>query len=382
LAKGKQGLKDPTTLPYLRVANVQDGYLDLADIKEIQVERSEVERYRLQEADVLLTEGGDNDKLGRGDVWRGQIPVCLHQNHVFVVRTQQNVLDPYFLSALAGSSYGKLYFRRCSKQSTNLATINSTQLREFPVILPPKHEQLAIVRCLGTWDEAIALTERRIAAGQQRKQGLMQRLLTGQVRFPEFVGQPWRETAIENVAEVIMGQSPASANYNDQYLGLPLIQGNADIVNRQTAPRAYTTEITKRCNPNDIILSVRAPVGTVALSSHEACIGRGVCAIRARTIDLGFLYQILIFIEPKWGTFAQGSTFTAINSRDINQFRIQVPATLPEQRRIAEVLAACDRELDLLARKRDALQRQKRGLMQQLLTGRVRVKGLDHGGAK
>ena len=64
LAKGKQGVRDPLTLPYLRVANVRDGFLDLADIKEIQVERTEVERYRLQEGDVLLTEGGDNDKWG------------------------------------------------------------------------------------------------------------------------------------------------------------------------------------------------------------------------------------------------------------------------------------------------------------------------------
>src|ERR1019366_5284521 len=86
IAKGKKGRKSPVSLPYLRVANVQDGYLSLIEIKTIDVEKKDAERYRLQDGDVLLTEGGDFDKLGRGAVWRGEIPYCLHQNHIFSVR--------------------------------------------------------------------------------------------------------------------------------------------------------------------------------------------------------------------------------------------------------------------------------------------------------
>lgn len=96
IAKGKQNLKDPIELPYLRVANVQDGYIDLSEVKLIQIERNQIERFSLQTGDVLMTEGGDFDKLGRGDVWNGQINPCLHQNHVFAVRTNQlkeGVLD-------------------------------------------------------------------------------------------------------------------------------------------------------------------------------------------------------------------------------------------------------------------------------------------------
>src|SRR5258708_35080656 len=85
-------LVDPVQLPYIRVANVQEGHLDLAEVKEIRIERNETDRYRLQESDVLLTEGGDFDKLGRGTVWNNEIPGCLHQNHVFVVRTQRDKL--------------------------------------------------------------------------------------------------------------------------------------------------------------------------------------------------------------------------------------------------------------------------------------------------
>ena len=247
-------------------------------------------------------------------------------------------------------------------------------LRSYRFPCPPLPEQRKIAEILGTWDEAIALTEQLIATKQQLKKGLMRQLLTGKRRFKEFEGQAWRETHIEEIAEVIMGQSPSSAHYNHEGNGLPLIQGNADIANRRTRPRAYSTEITKCCRTGDIILSVRAPVGDIALSVHEACIGRGVCAIRSRLVDAGFLYQLLVSLEGAWRRYAQGSTFTAINSKDIRRLNVVVPESTEEQRKIAAVLQACDEEMGLLAHKLEAMQRQKKGLMQQLLTGRVRVK--------
>lgn len=372
IAKGKKPNGESISLPYLRVANVQDGYLDLSEVKRIEVSPKDVNRYLLREGDVLLTEGGDFDKLGRGHIWQGELPVCLHQNHIFAVRTDRRVLDPRFFAALAASSYGKRYFLSCAKQTTNLASINSTQLREFPVPLPPLPEQRKIAEILGTWDEAIALLERRIAAARERKKGLMQRLLTGQVRFPGFA-EPWREVRLGEVAQVIMGQSPSSEHYNTDNEGLPLIQGNGDISNRRTAPKLYTRQITKRCRIGDIVLSVRAPVGETARAMHTACIGRGVCAIRPRLANDDFLYQLLVFLEPMWQRLAQGSTFTAINGSDIRQVGLQMPGELPEQQRIAHTLSACDEEVELLTRKLVALQEQKKGLMQPLLTGKVRV---------
>ena len=133
-------------MPYLRVANVQDGFLDLSEIKMIEVSPDLIPKYTLQQGDVLFTEGGDYDKLGRGTVWNNEIPNCLHQNHVFAVRTNQSKLIPEFLSFQAGSYYGKQYFLRCSKQTVNLASINSTQLKSFPVLLPDLEEQREIIR--------------------------------------------------------------------------------------------------------------------------------------------------------------------------------------------------------------------------------------------
>lgn len=123
--------------PYMRVANVQDGYLALDDIKTIELPVSEVEKYTLRHGDILLTEGGDPDKLGRGAVWREQVSSCVHQNHIFRVHPDRTRLTSEYLCALLGSAHGKRYFLKAAKQTTGIATINRTQLSEFPVLLPP-----------------------------------------------------------------------------------------------------------------------------------------------------------------------------------------------------------------------------------------------------
>ena len=138
VTKGRK-LAGKTTVfvPYLRVANVQDGYLDLTEIKQIEVLPSDVDKFQLIDGDVLLTEGGDPDKLGRGAVWHSEIETCIHQNHIFRVRVNQEYLVPEYLSMLTGSSYGKRYFLKSAKQTTGIASINSTQLKNFPTQLPP-----------------------------------------------------------------------------------------------------------------------------------------------------------------------------------------------------------------------------------------------------
>jgi len=182
IAKGKKGLNEPMQLPYLRVANVQDGHIDLAEVKTIEVELAQVDRYALQPGDVLMTEGGDIDKLGRGDVWEGQISPCLHQNHVFAVRPVSERLDSYYLAALAASDYGRKYFMSCAKRSTNLASINSSQLKAFPVLLPPLAIQEKIAKVVSAANAKIAILEEKQTVYQTLKRGLMQKLLTGEWR--------------------------------------------------------------------------------------------------------------------------------------------------------------------------------------------------------
>jgi len=144
IAKGKDITgKDTVTVPYIRVANVQDGFLKLDDVATIEVEPEQVERYRLRDGDVLMNEGGDFDKLGRGAIWHGEVDDCIHQNHVFAVRPKS--VRPAWLSQITSSEYAQFYFMGRSKQSTNLASISSTNIMELPVVLPPDSEQAVIL---------------------------------------------------------------------------------------------------------------------------------------------------------------------------------------------------------------------------------------------
>lgn len=138
--------KDPTArpVPYLRVANVQRGYLDLFEVKFIEASESAIIELSLQHGDILFNEGGDRDKLGRGWIWESQLADCIHQNHVFRARLFLSDMLPKFVSWW-GNSFGKDYFLREGKQTTNLASINLTKLSAFPVPLPPLAEQDCIV---------------------------------------------------------------------------------------------------------------------------------------------------------------------------------------------------------------------------------------------
>jgi type I restriction enzyme S subunit len=167
--------------PYLRVANVQDGYLDLTEIKTVRVTRKELEQLRLQVGDVLMNEGGDFDKLGRGAVWSGEIEECVHQNHVFRVRTDSSSLLPYFLAFYSESSFGKKYFLISSKQSTNLASINSTQLNAYPIALPSREEQQAIIKRISAVNGRIEQMKTEAGKLRNQKSGLMHDLLSSKV---------------------------------------------------------------------------------------------------------------------------------------------------------------------------------------------------------
>lgn len=138
VAKGRKlAPGEGVELPYMRVANVKDGYLDLSEIKTIEIKRTEVEKLLIRPGDLLMTEGGDPDKLGRAALWSGEINVCIHQNHVFKVRSNRRRVLPTYLRALAGSGYGKAYFLSVAKKTTGIASINKTQLSAFPVVVPP-----------------------------------------------------------------------------------------------------------------------------------------------------------------------------------------------------------------------------------------------------
>jgi type I restriction enzyme S subunit len=171
-------------VPYLRVANVQRGFLDLTEMKNIRALETDIDALRLQNGDVLFTEGGDRDKLGRGWVWEGKIAECVHQNHVFRARMLLGDIQPKFVS-WCGNSYGQRWFMRTGKQSVNLASINLTVLRSFPVPLAPAGEQEAIVETvedqLSVIDHIEADLETKLQTAQALRQSILRHAFTGQL---------------------------------------------------------------------------------------------------------------------------------------------------------------------------------------------------------
>jgi type I restriction enzyme S subunit len=187
IAKGRKiPPEEAIELPYLRVANVQDGYLALAEMKSITLRKGEQGRYALKKGDVVLTEGGDLDKLGRGFIWQGEIDNCVHQNHIFAVRPDTIRLLSEFFAYQSQSHYGKQYFLSVAHKTTNLACINTTKLKAFPVRLPPMSEQQEIVEAGSSIDKKIQAARCRNDALESLFRTLLHELMTAKTQVAEL----------------------------------------------------------------------------------------------------------------------------------------------------------------------------------------------------
>ena len=178
ITKGRDLSQQKTiTLPYLRVANVQNGYLDLSQMKDIEIKLNEVDKYLLQEGDVLYTEGGDRDKLGRGTVWKNEIPRCVHQNHVFKARLNQERALPQYVAYWSMSVYARDYFFKKGKQSVNLASINKTVLSALILPMPSLEEQASIINNIESRLSVCDQIEKTIEQSIQQAEALRQSIL-------------------------------------------------------------------------------------------------------------------------------------------------------------------------------------------------------------
>lgn len=206
--------------PYLRVANVQAGYLDLSEVTTLRLPRQEAIRFQLQPGDVLMTEGGDIDKLGRGAIWNNEIAGCLHQNHIFAVRPRNERLRSEFLVYVMSSPVGRIYFEKTAKKTTNLASTNSTTLKAFSVPIPSVEEQDSILRTIeleaGIVDAAIQRARREIDLIREYRTRLISDVVTGKldVREKTVAAQPKK-------ANVHFQRSVLAAEIVDQYQGMP-----------------------------------------------------------------------------------------------------------------------------------------------------------------
>lgn len=327
----------------------------------------ENKRVKLEKGDILMTRIGD---IGTAKFINWDVKASFYVSLALI--KQSNAVNSQYLSHYISTAF---FQRELHQRTIHVAfpkKINLGEIGECLVRLPVKDEQTKIADFLTAVDEKITQLTQKCELLANYKKGLMQQIFSHELRFKDDSGQDfpeWTSTTLSNVAIIVMGSSPQSEAYNDEGNGLPLLQGNADIKLRRSAPRIYTTQITKECLPSDILLSVRAPVGTVAISNHHACIGRGIAAIRAnKRSSQAFLYQWLLTHESRWKSLSQGSTFEAVNSDDIKSLELAIPH-IKEQVKIAEFLTAFD---DKLINTQDQLtlaKQYKQGLLQQMFAG-------------
>lgn len=324
-----------------------------------------LKRSRLNKGDVVYPCVGS---IGNAAVIREDNKYHIQQNIARICPDFQK-LDPDYLSAYLMSFYGASEVARHTSSSSQPSVLVGS-LRQFRVPVPPTIKiQRSIAKVLAEADNLSSQLEKTIAKKRDIRLAARQKLLTGQRRLPGFSGD-WEVKCLSEIAELVMGQSPSSAHYNTRGNGLPLIQGNADIKNRKTIRRIFTTEITKQGKAGDILLTVRAPVGEVSKATFDVCLGRGVCAIRGAS---DFLFHYLISIESSWARLSKGSTFDSISSVELRSLELRLPPSKEEQTAIAEVLSDMDAELVALEVRRAKISQLKQGMMQELLTGRIRL---------
>ena len=305
--------------------------------------------------DILMTRTGNTGIVVSG------VEGVFH-NNFFKINFDRDKFDKDYLVYYLNQSKTKKIILAKAGIST-IPDLNHKDFYSIPIPLPPtKAEQAAIANALSDADALINGLEKLIAKKRNIKQGAMQKLLQPK--------EGWEVKKLGEVAFVNMGQSPLSEYYNSEGIGLPLVQGNADVENRKTIIRFYTSMITKRGKVGDIIMSVRAPVGEISKATFDCCLGRGVCSI---SFDNEYLYHYLIYFEKSWEKLSTGSTFDSVNSKQVKELEIPIPKSKEEQNEIAAILSDMDTEITALETKLEKYKKVKLGMMQNLLTGKIRL---------
>jgi type I restriction enzyme, S subunit len=378
---------DSVTLPYLRVANVQDGHLDLGTITEIRVPKTVARSVMLRHGDVLMTEGGDLDKLGRGTVWNSEIGNCLHQNHVFAVRPDRDKLMPEYLALITQSAYARAYFESTGTKTTNLASTSSSKIRDFRIPFVDLDEQRRIVDFL---DAETARIDQIIEARRRSRHLIHEKTFATICNLTTFGSGPSERTDDPWIPIIGAGWEvlPLKRRWRiidckhrtPQYIenGYPVISPG-DITAGRLDPSVahrFVDELDyrdladnlRRARRGDIVYGRNASVGVAAFvdSDEKFTMGQDVCRITSPHQDQLFLaYFLNSAALAQLGSIQIGSTFTRVNISTLLELRVACPP-LEEQQRLAAVMdlisreaeqamSAIDKQLSLLTERRQAL---------------------------
>lgn len=356
VTKDSKKQSDPSLpeVPYLRVANVQRGYLDLSEISKIRVPQSTVTKLRLQSGDVLLNEGGDRDKLGRGWIWQGQIPDCIHQNHVFRARLA-GTLHPKLLAWYA-NGLAQEWFERNASQSVNLASISLSTIKRLPVPLPPVEEQRRIVVALEEHLSRLDSAIISIQSAQRKKQLLTNRVVDARLDALDVTTQPLLSVLRE---PLINGRSVPTDNHGFPVLRLTALRNRRLALSERKGGRWTPAEAAPFLVEKGDFFICRGN-GSLSLVGRGALLDEepDPVAFPDTMMRIRVDEQLMSpeFLQLVWGSREvrvqiEGSARTTAGIHKINQgivqeIRIPVPHLRAQQRIVSQVrdeLAAVDR---------------------------------------
>lgn len=367
--------------PYLTNTNVQWARFRLDALNQMHFSPKEREKFSLKTGDLVLCEGGE---VGRCAIWRNDVYPCYFQKTLHRLRPKvpARIISEYMLAYMRFIAGTKLLGDLTSQSS--IAHLTREKLLELAVNLPPLPEQQKIADILGTWDEALEKIDALIAAKACRKQALMQQLLTGRLQLQKFKARPWQSVRMEDVLERVFRPAEIDAS---AILPLVSIRRRLGGLFRRPDVMAseYKTQDLHFLKTGDFVISKRQVAhgawsiveaefdGTLVSKEYAILVNRA-----PSKLDMRFFAWLAQ--TPRMVRLSRvASTGVHIEKLifDPEVFlreKIRVPSDVAEQRAIAAVLDTAGAELRVLQQQRIALDQQKRGLMQQLLTGKVRVK--------
>lgn len=356
---------------FIRSQNVRAAKLDFTDRQFVMPQaNAEATRTRVTKGDLLITMTGNS--VGNVAWVSHDLGEAYISQHVGLVRLNALHIAEYICAFLAPGAPGNPQIW-ASQSGQSKPGLNFSNLQGFFVVLPQSHEQRAICMAIQDADTWIESLEQLIGKKRQIKQGAMQELLTGKRRLPGFSGE-WVTVQLGDCGEVVMGQSPPGATYNRTGIGSPLINGPTEFTEHIPVKIQWTTEPSRFCKQGDLLICVRgSSTGRTNYADDEYAIGRGVAAIRAKTGNITeFLsYQVIAGVAEILSA-ATGSTFPSVDGASFRKIKILLPSPV-EQTKIANVLSGMQSEIAALESKLAKARQIKEAMMQELLTGRIRL---------
>ena len=345
----------------LRSSNVKND--QLIDADNVYVNPDIVNSINVKVGDVIIVvRNGSRALIGKHAIVNEEMPDTVIGAFMSAFRGENG---NYINALLSTDNFQKEVHKSLG------ATINQITGKDFSMMIfptPKFGEQQKIGAFFKQLDYTIALHQRKLDLLKEQKKGYLQKMFpkngakVPELRFAGFVDD-WEERKLGDEVRIVMGQSPNSENYTDDPNDYILVQGNADMKNGRVFPRVWTTQVTKQAEKDDLILSVRAPVGDIGKTAYDVVIGRGVAAIKGNE----FIFQNLgkMKSDGYWTRYSTGSTFESINSTDIKEAIISVP-TIEEQNKIGSFFKQLDNTIALHQRKLDLLKEQKKGFLQKM----------------